>query len=122
MKKILILSLLAGCSSQPLIENSGKMTINPEFIKEKLHDNISKFRQCYKKELDTNSELSGSINLKFTILDNGSVSNSEVTSDNIKSSTIFDCMKAVSNQIRYPATNDGQSTTVAQPINLYPRH
>ena len=121
MKKILLLSLLAGCASQPLIENNGKMTINPEFIREKLHDNISEFRQCYKKELDTNSELNGSINLKFTILDNGNVSNSEITSDNIKSSIIFDCMKAVSNEIHYPATHNGQSTTVNQPINLYPR-
>lgn len=121
MKKILILSLLAGCSSQPLIENNGKMTINPEFIREKLHDNISKFRQCYRKELDTNSELSGRIKLEFTILDNGNVSNSEITSDDIKSSTILDCMKAVSNEIHYPATHNGQTTTVAQPITLYPR-
>ncbi len=120
MKKIIIFSLLAGCASQQFIEKNGKKTLNPMYISKKLNENTPKFTQCYKEELETGSKLSGLIKLDFKILDNGTVSNSEITSENIVSTTFLNCMIAVINEIHYPATHNGEFINITQPLNLRP--
>ncbi len=99
-------------------------TIDPDAIKRLLRDNIPQFRSCYQKELDRSKEaegFQGVLTFKFIIGTEGRVTKSAMTSDEIKSDSVRDCMKNVLHGIRFPAPKGGRTVEVNQPMNLYPK-
>lgn len=106
------------------VERISVSTIDPDAIRRILRDNIPQFRSCYQKDLDTakNPEgLQGRVNFKFKIIGNGSVSNASVSSEDIASDRVRDCVINVLNGIRFPAPGGGRTVEVYQPINFYPK-
>lgn len=99
-------------------------TIDPDAIRRLLRDHIPQFRSCYQKELDRSNEaegFQGVMNFKFIIGSEGRVEKSAITSDEIKSDSVRDCMKNVLHGIRFPAPKGGRTVEVNQPMNLYPK-
>jgi len=99
-------------------------TIDPDAIRRLLRDHIPQFRSCYQKELDRTAEadgFQGVMNFKFIIGSEGRVEKSAITSDEIKSDSVRDCMKNVLHGIRFPAPKGGRTVEVNQPMNLYPK-
>lgn len=99
-------------------------TIDPDAIRRLLRDHIPQFRSCYQNELDRTKEadgFQGVMNFKFIIGTEGRVTKSAVTSDEIKSDSVRDCMRNVLHGIRFPAPKGGRTVEVNQPMNLYPK-
>ncbi len=106
------------------IERVAVSSIDPDAIRRILRDHIPQFRSCYQRDLDTakNPEnLQGRVNFKFKIIGNGSVTNASVSSDDISSDRVRDCVINVLNGIRFPSPGAGRTVDVYQPINFYPK-
>ena len=121
---LLFLSLLfiTACATQvpvppPLVEKNGQKKINPEYLSLKLNERYSDFRQCFIKEnpmLYTKVR----VDMEFEVSDKGKILNSKITSKDIKSPTSFACMKTILNEIHYPATGNGESVLIIQPVDF----
>lgn len=106
------------------VEKIAVSTIDPDAIRRLLRDHIPQFRYCYQSELDTNKNpdgLQGRMNFKFIIGSNGKVQRSEITSDEITSDKVRDCIKNVLHGIQFPAPSGGKTVEVYQPMNFYPK-
>ncbi len=106
------------------IERVSISTVDPDAIRRAIRDNIGLFRSCYQSELEKINKpegMQGIVNLSFTIAGNGSVKRSSITSEEIKSDKVRDCMKDVLDAIKFPAPGGDKTVDVNQPLNLYPR-
>lgn len=106
------------------VEKRELSSIDPDAIRRILREHIPQFRYCYQQELDTNKNpdnLQGRMNLKFKIGGNGRVTSSEITSEEISSDKVRDCMKNVLQGIQFPAPGGTKTVDVNQPISLYPK-
>lgn len=106
------------------VEKIAVSTIDPDAIRRLLREHIPQFRYCYQNELDINKNpegLQGRIQFRFVIGGNGRVTRSDVSSDEITSDKVRDCMKNVLHGIAFPAPNGGKTVEVSQPMNLYPK-
>ena len=106
------------------VEKITVSTIDPDVIRRLLRENIPQFRHCYQKELEITKNpegFSGVMSFRFFIAESGSVSRSEIKSDEITSDIIRDCMKNVLQGIRFPSHHSGKGVEVNQPMNLYPK-
>jgi hypothetical protein len=106
------------------VEKIAVSTIDPDAIRRLLRDHIPQFRYCYQKELDVNKNpegFQGVMNFRFFIASQGRVNRSEITSEEITSDTVRDCMKNVLHGIQFPAPHGGRTVEVNQPMNLYPK-
>jgi len=106
------------------VEKIAVSTIDPDAIRRLLRDHIPQFRYCYQSELDANKNpdgLQGRMNFKFIIGSNGRVQRSEITSDEITSDKVRDCIKNVLHGIQFPAPSGGKTVEVYQPMNFYPK-
>lgn len=106
------------------VEKISLSNINPDEIRRILRDHIPQFRYCYQTELDTNKNpdgLQGRMNFKFKINGTGKVASSEITSEEITSDKVRDCIKDVLHGIQFPSPGAGRSVDVSQPINFYPK-
>ncbi len=106
------------------VEKIAVSTIDPDAIRRALRDHIPQFRYCYQKELDTSEKpegFQGVMNFKFTIADGGNVSKSSITSEEITSDKVRECMKNVLHGIQFPSPKGGRTVEVNQPMNLYPK-
>lgn len=98
--------------------------IDRDTIRRLLRDNIPQFRSCYQKELDVDKNpegFQGVMNFRFFIGGTGRVNRSEVTSEEITSDKVRDCMKNVLQGIHFPPLKGGGTVEVNQPMNLYPK-
>jgi hypothetical protein len=99
-------------------------TIDPDAIRRLLRDHIPQFRSCYQRELDHAKDaegLQGVVNFRFVIGTAGRVTKSAVTSDEIRSDKVRDCMTNVLEGIQFPAPKGGRTVEVNQPMNLLPK-
>ncbi|MFA6238413.1 MAG: AgmX/PglI C-terminal domain-containing protein [Bacteriovorax sp.] len=106
------------------IEKIQGTVIDRDAIRRLLRDNIPHFRSCYQREMDVvkNPEgFQGIMNFKFFIGSAGRVNRSEVTSDEITSDSVRDCMRNVLQGIKFPEPKGGGTVEVNQPMNLYPK-
>jgi hypothetical protein len=106
------------------VEKIAVSTIDPDAIRRLLREHIPQFRYCYQKELDVNKNpegFQGVMNFRFFIASEGKVNRSEITSDEITSDKVRDCMKNVLHGIQFPAPRGGRTVEVNQPMNLYPK-
>jgi hypothetical protein len=106
------------------VEKIALSTIDPDAIRRLLREQIPQFRYCYQKELDVNKNpegFQGVMNFRFFIGAEGRVSRSEITSDEITSDKVRDCMKNVLHGIQFPSPRGGKTVEVNQPMNLYPK-
>ncbi len=106
------------------IEKVAVSTINPDEIRRILRDHIPQFRSCYQSELEKQNKpdgLQGVMLFNFMIGGDGGVKKSSITSEEITSDKVRDCMKNVLQGIRFPAPGGSRNVEVNQPINLYPR-
>ena len=106
------------------VEKIAISTIDPDAIRRLLREHIPQFRYCYQKELDINKNpegFQGVMNFRFFIADQGHVNRSEITSDEITSDKVRDCMKNVLHGIAFPSPRGGKTVEVNQPMNLYPK-
>lgn len=106
------------------VEKIAVSTIDPDAIRRLLREHIPQFRYCYQKELDVNKNpegFQGVMNFRFFIASEGKVSRSEITSEEITSDKVRDCMKNVLHGIQFPAPRGGRTVEVNQPMNLYPK-
>ncbi len=106
------------------IEKVRVSVIDPDAISRLLRDHIPQFRSCYQSELDRSGKpegFQGVINLRFLIGNEGHVQKSSVTSSDITSDKVRDCLKNVLDGIRFPTPRGGSTVEVNQPMNLYPK-
>ncbi|MDD4972976.1 MAG: AgmX/PglI C-terminal domain-containing protein [Bacteriovorax sp.] len=106
------------------VEKIAVSTIDPDAIRRLLRDHIPQFRYCYQKELDVDKNpegFQGVMNFRFFIASQGRVNRSEITSEEITSDKVRDCMKNVLHGIQFPAPHGGRTVEVNQPMNLYPK-
>ena len=106
------------------VEKISLSNINPDEIRRILRDHIPQFRYCYQTELDSNKNpdgVQGRMNFKFKINGNGRVASSEITSEEITSDKVRDCIKNVLHGIQFPSPGKDRSVDVSQPINFYPK-
>ena len=106
------------------VEKIAVSPIDPEAIRRILRDHIPQFRSCYQRDLDVTRNadgLQGRVNFKFKIMGDGTVSNSSVSSEEITSDRVRDCVLNVLNGIRFPSPGNGRTVDVSQPMNFYPK-
>jgi outer membrane biosynthesis protein TonB len=106
------------------VEKISVSTINPDEIRRLLREHIPQFRYCYQSELDMNKNpegLQGRINFRFKIGAQGRVTSSDISSEEITSDKVRDCIKNVLQGIQFPAPNGGKTVEVYQPMNFYPK-
>jgi hypothetical protein len=106
------------------VEKIAVSTIDPDAIRRLLREHIPQFRYCYQKELDVSKSpegFQGVMNFRFFIGAEGKVNRSEITSDEITSDKVRDCMKNVLLGIQFPAPRGARVVEVNQPMNLYPK-
>lgn len=96
--------------------------IDPNAIRQILRENIGQFRYCYQRELDAvrRDDFQGQMVLKFFIGQGGSVKRSSITSDEITSDKVRDCMIDVLQGLKFPSPRGGE-VEVSQPMYLYPK-
>lgn len=96
--------------------------IDPDEIRRLLREHIPQFQYCYQSELDRSKSaenLQGRINFRFKIGGEGRVISSEITSKEIASDKVRDCIKDVLQGIQFPKPRGGKIVEVAQPMSLY---
>jgi len=106
------------------VEKIAVSVIDGDAIRRLLREHIPQFRYCYQKELDTNKNpdgFQGVMNFRFFIATGGRVSRSEVSSDEITSDKVRDCMKDVLHGIQFPSPRGASTVEVRQSMNLYPK-
>ncbi|MDO9182261.1 MAG: AgmX/PglI C-terminal domain-containing protein [Bacteriovorax sp.] len=106
------------------VEQIAVSTIDPDAIRRLLRENIPYFRGCYQSELVKDKRpdgFEGVLNLKFFIGSGGVVQRSEITSEDITSDKIRECMKNVLQGIHFPSPRGGRTVEVSQTMNLYPK-
>lgn len=106
------------------VERVAVSNVNPDEIRRILREHIPQFRYCYQSELEKQNRpegLQGVMLFNFVISGDGAVRKSSITSDEITSDKVRDCMKDVLHGIRFPAPGGSRTVEVNQPINLYPR-
>jgi outer membrane biosynthesis protein TonB len=106
------------------VEKIALSNINPDEIRRILRDHIPQFRYCYQSELDSNKTpegVQGRINFKFSVGGTGRVTKSEISSEEIASDKVRDCIKNILHGIQFPSPGDGKTYDVAQPMNFYPK-
>jgi hypothetical protein len=98
--------------------------IDPDAISRLLRDHIPQFRSCYQNELDHSGQpegFQGVMSFRFFIGAEGRVQRSQITSADITSDKVRECMKNVLDGIRFPTPRGGSIVEVNQPMNLYPK-
>lgn len=106
------------------VEKIAVSVIDRDAIRRLLREHIPQFRFCYQKELDANKNpegFQGVMNFRFFIGGAGRVNRSEITSEEITSDKVRDCMKNVLHGIQFPAPKGDRTVEVNQPMNLYPK-
>lgn len=106
------------------VEKISVSIIDRDAIRRLLREHIPQFRYCYQKELDVNKNpegFQGVMNFRFFIANGGVVNRSEITSEEITSDKVRDCMKNVLHGIQFPSPKGGRTVEVTQPMNLYPK-
>jgi hypothetical protein len=106
------------------IEKRSLSNIDPNAIRQAIRDALPQFKSCYQSELERSKEpngFQGVLNLNFKIGGNGRVKTSSITSDEIKSDKVRDCMDNVLRGIDFPAPGGTATVEVNQPIYLYPK-
>lgn len=106
------------------VEKVALSIIDPDAIRRLLREHIPQFRYCYQKELDVNKNpegFQGVMSFRFFIAAEGRVNRSEITSDEITSDKVRECMKDVLHGIQFPKPRGGKTVEVSQPMNLYPK-
>jgi hypothetical protein len=98
--------------------------INPDEIRRLLREHIPQFRYCYQSELDINKNpdgLQGRINFRFKIGGAGRVTSSDITSEDMTTDKVRDCIKNVLHGIQFPVPAEKRTVDVFQPMNFYPK-
>jgi hypothetical protein len=106
------------------VEKIAVSGIDGDVIRRLLREHIPQFRYCYQKELDSNKNpdgFQGVMNFRFFIAGEGRVNRSEITSEEITSDKVRDCMKNVLHGIHFPTPKGGSVVEVKQSMNLYPK-
>jgi len=94
-------------------------SMDPELLRKILREYIPQFRHCYQKELLTNDQIKGILDLNFRILGNGKVSNIDILAKDAKfSKGGSDCMAGVLNLIDFPKPQGGGVVDIRQPLNF----
>jgi pSer/pThr/pTyr-binding forkhead associated (FHA) protein/outer membrane biosynthesis protein TonB len=110
----------AGIPSETVVLGS----MDPDVIRRILREHIPQFRYCYQKELDRNANknLSGTVELIFTIGASGTVSKAGVASKSSLPGPVRGCVTRVLRGIRFPRPLGGGTVDVKQPFNFKPQN
>ncbi len=106
------------------VEKVAVSIINPDEIRRLIREHIPQFRYCYQSQLDIHKNpegLQGRIIFNFLIGAEGRVTSSSITSEEITSDKVRDCIKDVLHGIQFPRPQGGKTVQVNQPMNLYPK-
>jgi hypothetical protein len=109
----------AGIPSETVVLGS----MDPDVIRRILRDNIPRFRSCYQRELDRNSnkDISGMIRMVFTIGASGYVARAGVDGNSRLPARVKGCVINVLKGIEFPRPMGGGTVDVKQPFNFYPK-
>ncbi len=96
-------------------------SMDPELLRKILQRYLPQFRHCYQEELATNSEdIKGIVDLNFTILGSGKVSEIDITAkDKRFSRGGINCMGKVLSIIDFPKPKGGGRVAVRQPLSFF---
>lgn len=94
-------------------------SMDPELLRKILQEYIPQFRHCYQKELLSNEDIKGILDLNFRISQNGKASKIDIkTKDSRFSRKGLDCMQRVLTLINFPKPKGGGVVDVRQPLNF----
>jgi len=94
-------------------------SIDPELLRKILREYIPQFRYCYQNELSSNPNLSGTIDLNFTINGAGKIAKSSVLAKGSSFSPRgINCIDGVLKMIPFPKPKGGGQVDVRQPLNF----
>ena len=95
-------------------------SMDPELIRRLLREHLSQFRYCYQKEIMAgNVSQSMGVDLKFTIMPNGSVANVDMNQRGGRfSQRGVSCVKSVLGLIDFPRPKGGGRVDIEQPLSF----
>jgi hypothetical protein len=112
--------VLAGVPDETVILGS----MDPNVIRRILMEHIVQFRYCYQSELDSTAkpkDVSGVIQLNFSIGQSGEVQNYNIGGGQTITSKVKSCVGGVLKDIQFPTPKGGGIVEVKQPMNFYPK-
>ena len=94
--------------------------VNPIDIRKKMSKAVPRIKKCYKKALTRNSQLTGKVTFKFTIVQGGRVAKSDVSGSTIKNKTLEKCVSRLIKTLKLSKARVKAKTLVRIPILFTP--
>lgn len=93
-----------------------KGSLDREIIRRYVRRHINQIRFCYERELQSQPNLAGRVNIRFVISPSGAVSSSNVASSTIGNAQVEQCVARAVQRIPFPHSNTGGVVVVTYPF------
>jgi len=90
--------------------------LDPAIIQQIIEERLAEVRYCYENILLKKTNLSGKLSTSWTILADGSVSETKSSSNDIKEKDLHDCVRQRINQWKFPSPKGGGVVHVKYPF------
>ncbi|OFZ18774.1 MAG: hypothetical protein A2X94_06140 [Bdellovibrionales bacterium GWB1_55_8] len=90
--------------------------LDRETVRRVIAQTRNQIRACYEKALLSNPHLAGRVSYRWNISPAGPVTTTQVTTSNTGSAQLESCVLEVIKQMKFPAAQNGQPTTVIYPF------
>ena len=114
-----LLSPIAGAEPTPAAEPAEPLilgSIDKTVIDRVVRRHLNQVRYCYEKELKTYASLAGKVVVRFTIADDGTVSEAEIKTSTLGSPAVEDCVRGRFLRMVFPAPAGGGVVIVSYPL------
>ncbi len=111
-----VIACLALCFVASGCKNQG--SLSSDQISSVVSQHSAEMRQCYDKELQTQHDLAGKVEVKFTIASNGNVDDVTIADSTLKNANVENCLRTNIKSWRFPEPKGGGSVTVNYPFTF----
>lgn len=80
--------------------------------------NMASIRFCFERQLGTQPNLEGRVNVRFVIAPDGSVSSAEVASSTLGNDVVEECVTRALTRVRFPRPQGGGEVIVTYPFTF----
>ncbi len=94
--------------------------LDKDIIRRIVRAHINEIRSCYNQGLAQDPNLSGRVNIEFTIGPNGKVLDAKVTASTLTNTTVEGCMEKALKRWKFPKPAGGGKVKVSYPFILQP--
>jgi hypothetical protein len=103
-----------------LVQSNAKRKSKPHTVRDIFVSNLSKFRYCYQKEIESSDlTLEGRALIKFTLAASGKLINGKILGTSDITNEMKRCMAQVLSTIKFPKQNNKQTSTHSQKMKFY---